>query len=375
MATPSPAPPVSPPAPPVSPSTSPKVAKKAMTKAEKEQAAAKRKEQATAKKAAEKAKKEKAAAERKEKAAAKKAAMTAEPVATEKAAATTKPVAKKRVSKADVDRSGRKRKKIYSSFANYIYKVLRQVHPDTGITKKAMLIMDSMAHDIFTRLHAEANHLVIYNKRHTVSGREIQTAVRLLLPGELAKHAVSEGTKAVTKYNGSQAEADAAAEASPAPAAAAEVPKKKGKKGDTGEKKKTGENKTRSFKAGLQFPVGRIERMLKENGNSKGRVGGSASIYMAAVLEYLMAEILELGGNAAKDNNAVRITPRHIQLAVRSDGELNDLMKGIIAGGGVLPNIHSVLLPRKTKKNDDEEDAPITGSGGSGDYFGCGGSW
>ncbi|KAM4688894.1 histone H2B 1/2-like [Discoglossus pictus] len=82
----------------------------------------------------------------------------------------------------------------------YIYKVLKKVHPDTGISSKAMGIMNSFVNDIFERIAGEASRLAYYNKRSTITSREIQTAVRLLLPGELAKHAVSEGTKAVTKY-------------------------------------------------------------------------------------------------------------------------------------------------------------------------------
>merc|ERR1711874_677865 len=88
-----------------------------------------------------------------------------------------------------------------SSYSSYIYKVLKQVHPDTGISKKAMVVMDSFVHDIFERLAGEAGRLARYNGKHTITSREIQTSVRLILPGELAKHAVSEGTKAVTKYN------------------------------------------------------------------------------------------------------------------------------------------------------------------------------
>ena len=95
---------------------------------------------------------------------------------------------------------GSKGKKRKESYAIYIYKVLKQVHPDTGISSKAMSIMNSFVNDIFERIAAEAAKLAHYNKRTTITSREIQTAVRLLLPGELAKHAVSEGTKAVTKY-------------------------------------------------------------------------------------------------------------------------------------------------------------------------------
>jgi histone H2B len=101
-----------------------------------------------------------------------------------------------------VDKSAKKTRKSKrrETYASYIYKVLKQVHPDTGISNKAMSIMNSFVNDIFERIATEASKLAAYNKRSTITSREIQTAVRLLLPGELAKHAVSEGTKAVTKY-------------------------------------------------------------------------------------------------------------------------------------------------------------------------------
>ena len=107
---------------------------------------------------------------------------------------------------------------------------------------------------------------------------------------------------------------------------------------------------SRAAKAGLQFPVGRIHRLLRK-GNYAQRVGAGAPVYLAAVLEYLSAEILELAGNAARDNKKSRIIPRHLQLAVRNDEELNRLLGGVtIAQGGVLPNIQTVLLPKKTEK-------------------------
>ena len=117
-------------------------------------------------------------------------------------------------------------------------------------------------------------------------------------------------------------------------------------------KSKGGKNVSRSERAGLQFPVGRIARFLRE-GRYSPRVGAGAPVYMGAVLEYLCAEILELAGNAARDNSRKRIIPRHIQLAVRNDEELNKLLGGAtIAQGGVLPNIHAVLLPKtKGKKS------------------------
>ena len=109
-------------------------------------------------------------------------------------------------------------------------------------------------------------------------------------------------------------------------------------------------SKSRSSRAGLQFPVGRIHRLLRK-GNYAERVGAGAPVYLAAILEYLSAEILELAGNAARDNKKTRIIPRHLQLAVRNDEELNKLLAGVtIAQGGVLPNIQAVLLPKKGEK-------------------------
>ena len=123
--------------------------------------------------------------------------------------------------------------------------------------------------------------------------------------------------------------------------------KGKGGRGKTGAKAQS-----RSSRAGLQFPVGRIARYLKQ-GKFAERVGAGAPVYLAAVLEYLAAEVLELAGNAAKDNKKTRIIPRHIQLAVRNDEELNKLMANTtIASGGVLPHIDQNLLPSKKDEKD-----------------------
>jgi histone H2B len=95
--------------------------------------------------------------------------------------------------------TGSKKKRV-ESYSTYIYRVLKQVHPEIGISKKGMSIMNSFINDIFEKVAGEAASLARYNKKATLSSREVQTAVRLVLPGELAKHAVSEGTKAVTKF-------------------------------------------------------------------------------------------------------------------------------------------------------------------------------
>ena len=114
-------------------------------------------------------------------------------------------------------------------------------------------------------------------------------------------------------------------------------------KGGLGEKKST----TSSAKAGLQFPVGRVGRYLLQ-GKYAIRMGARAPVYLAAVLEYLCAEILQLAGNAARDNKKSRIVPRHITLAVKNDEDINKILGGVtIASGAVLPNIHAILLPKK----------------------------
>ncbi|ELR56549.1 hypothetical protein M91_18177, partial [Bos mutus] len=119
-----------------------------------------------------------------------------------KSAPAPKKGSKKAVTKAQKDGKKRKRSR-KESYSVYVYKVLKQVHPDTGISSKAMGIMNSV-NDIFERIAGEASCLEHYNKRSTITSREIQTALSLLLPGELTKHAVSEGTKAATKYTSSR---------------------------------------------------------------------------------------------------------------------------------------------------------------------------
>ncbi|KAI5651957.1 core histone h2A/H2B/H3/H4 domain-containing protein [Phthorimaea operculella] len=118
--------------------------------------------------------------------------------------------------------------------------------------------------------------------------------------------------------------------------------------------------KSRSARAGLVFPVGRVHKFMRK-GNFAPRVGGGASVYLAAAIEYLCVEILELAAKAASDNNRGRVSPRHILLAIRNDEELNQLLSGIIiSDGGVMPSIHPTLLPRKTMKQ--KESAPDVSS-------------
>ncbi|KZS99213.1 histone-fold-containing protein [Sistotremastrum niveocremeum HHB9708] len=120
--------------------------------------------------------------------------------ATKKPSAGKKTAAAKTAS-ADSDKKVKRKKSRKETYSSYIYKVLKQVHPDTGISNKAMAILNSFVNDIFERIASEASKLASYSKKSTISSREIQTSVRLILPGELSKHAISEGTKSVTKFS------------------------------------------------------------------------------------------------------------------------------------------------------------------------------
>jgi histone H3/H4 len=213
-------------------------------------------------------------------------------------------VVKKKVAKSD-DEQAKKKKKDFSSFDSFIYRILKQVHPDTGMGGDASVVCDNLLKIFIRKVMMQANNLLRHKNVEviTLKSREILYALQLVLPGELRKHAHSEATKAITKYQSSLDDK---------------------------------ERKTRSFRAGLQISVSRVEKYMKKYSMVKNKSGTSA-IAMAAAAEYIMAEVLELSGNTSRDNKKVRIIPRHITLAIGNDEELNELFKDTFIGGGVIP--------------------------------------
>ena len=207
-----------------------------------------------------------------------------------------------------------------TNFEIYIRRVLKQVHPDTGISGSALSCLNNLVEITIQKIMIGVNRLLLSTGKKTINTRDVQDAVRLAFPGELCKHALSEGTKAVAKYDES-------------------------KYGESS----GGKPVMKSSRAGLQFSVPRTQKLMMKM-SSVQRKTGVAAVYITAVCEYLTAEILDLAGNAARDQKRVRITNRHIKLAVYNDEELCFLYKDTIFAGGVLPHIDAKVLEKKGKK-------------------------
>ena len=214
------------------------------------------------------------------------------------------------------------KKKNFKNFDTYIKRVLKSVHPDAQITKFALDQLNDFAIVITKEICKTSVDRLIISNKETVTSREIQHSIRAILPGELCKHAVSEGTKAVTKYDARKCEK--------------EINK---------DKKKTSIPTRKCSIAGVIMPIPRFEKYFRHYFT---RIGEGGPIYCAAVVEYLLAEILELAGNATRDNRAIKIKSRHIFLAIENDEELHGLCNSLnieFAKGGVLASIHEALIP------------------------------
>jgi histone H3/H4 len=220
-----------------------------------------------------------------------------------------------------------------NSWRTYIHKVLKQVHPDTQISAKTLEQLDEFI-KILARTLAESGRVACINSsKSTVGKAEITLAVQLHLPGELAKHALGELDKAVTKFQQSKSVKD-------------DFDSEK-------EYKSRSAPIRREQAAGLLFSVALAEKFIREFGASDLSVSKNSSVALAAVLEYTASEILELAGRVARDNKKVIITIRHVYLAIANDKELHKLISNLnieFLGAGILPNIRTELLPSKEKR-------------------------
>jgi len=225
----------------------------------------------------------------------------------------------------------RTRRHSHASYRVYIQRVLKQIYPDTGISSRALSIMEGFIAQLYDKFAIRISELLGVHKRSTITSREVQSAVLLFFPGELAKHGIIELVRAITRFN---------AHASTKP--------------DSAETKKAGTEKghINSRRANLIFPIAKCGRDLSKKvaAGRGGRVGMAGRVAIAAVIEYIITEILELAGNVSRDMKHKRITPRNILFAIKGDEELDYLFHDVIIPfGGVVPHIHSALV-KKTKK-------------------------
>ncbi|XP_049379831.1 histone H2B-like [Solanum stenotomum] len=214
------------------------------------------------------------------------------------------------------DKKKKRSKKSVETYKIYIFKVLKQVHPDIGISSKAMGIMNSFINDIFEKLAQESSKLARYNKKPTITSREIQTAVRLVLPGELAKHAVSEGTKAVTKFTREKkpAEKKPAEKAPVAEKAPAEKKPKAGKK--LPKDAAAGDKKKKRAKKSVETYKIYIFKVLKQVHPDIG-ISSKAMGIMNSFINDIFEKLAQEASRLARYNKKPTITSREIQTAVR----------------------------------------------------------
>jgi histone H3/H4 len=211
------------------------------------------------------------------------------------------------------------KKKKTRFFETYISKVLKQVAPDHGITSNAKQQLNSAICHIANKISLTSTHLTQISKKKTLSEKEISNAVKIVFPGELSVNSITEGEQSVLKFT-------------------------------TEDENK---NTSRQDKAGILFPPSITEKFLRNFGFSKCMITKNAPVFLAATLEYITQDILQLSADMTRENNRVRITIRDLELSVRTDPELTVLFSRCnltFIGGGVVPAIHSSLLLKKNRK-------------------------
>jgi histone H2B len=218
------------------------------------------------------------------------------------------------------------------NFGSYIFRVLKQVNSDTSISSSAKYTINEITKSLIVDITNCAANLALNANKKTITARELQAATRILLPPQLSTHAISNGIKAVAKYN-DQIEGLALI---------------------------AGRPKSRvATLAGLKFSPSRVRALMRMH-SSIGRIGVSAAVYLAAVVEYLVAELLEVSGTYAQGSNRVRIINRDVFLTVSNSKDLVELFssKKYLLGGGVKPTL------AKSVKNGDLSDQVRIGTSG-----------
>ena len=223
------------------------------------------------------------------------------------------------------------KKKKSHFFEIYILKVLKQISPESSITSNTKQQINSFLCIISKHISYKVMSLSIISKKKTISEKEVSNALKLTLSGELLKNSLNEGEKAVTNFKTFR------------------------KDMGTGENDNIEERSTsyKQDKASIIFPPSLVEKFLRQFGYNKIMVSSSAPVYLAAVLEYITFEILDLSNSYCKDNKRARISIRDVEMSVRTDIELDKLFNKFnieLLGGGVIPFIHSSILKKNVKK-------------------------
>ena len=200
-------------------------------------------------------------------------------------------------------------------FDTYIRKILKKMYPEIKIKKDTLSQINAFVNLLGTKIMEKANNLVVNVSQNTISSRTIQSAVKIIFSGELAKHAVSEGVKVVGKY-------------------IYYISQDYGKHNKSNNKSKVRHNRTDM--AGIYLSISRIEHLIRNNATGKKRVSGTAAVYFAAVLDYIVSEIIELACKTTIKHNKKTITARYLYLSLRTDYELSKLIFDdfTILGGG-----------------------------------------
>jgi histone H3/H4 len=205
-----------------------------------------------------------------------------------------------------------------TDFKIYNKRILAQVHPEVGLQGSTNVILNNIEHFLVQKIMNTANNLLKLSDGKTLTDTLIKSSIRMVYIDNLSIGAIRQIDKSVKAYNNYISQSK--------------------------------EKISRSHKADLQISVSRIEKLMRSYTLKGCRLSSDAVIAVAASVEYIIAEVVELAGNAARDNKKIRISPRHISLAIKLDIELQKLFSKTHLGGGVIPNIHSSLLPKKSKK-------------------------